>query len=713
MKQFLLLACAVFVLCLSGCGKSGQSTENRISTERLEQEISEFDEAALSQNEQEQSQETTQTEAELLPLSFPKISREDFPKIDGSTATLPISQALYCLATGADLEEAQRCISHSKTTEAYRSLQLSGGGDRGPSLVIAYAPDQKLLSETSDGTEPLLLKPIGRDALVFLTNVQNPVRSLTAAQLVGIYSGKLTNWKDCGGSDMQINAFQRPEQSGSQNLMEQLVMQGTPMAEAPQLQVFGEMGEILDALASYDNAEGSLGYSVYYYAKHMYERPQLRFMAVDGVFPSNETIRDGSYPYVSDFYAAIRADEPDSSAAHQLFDWLTSEDGQSLLDALGYAALSEQSRSMPEQISDMLQMPQAAGEEQRAEHASETGKLPLAEGEVLIGDGSLFIGEVGTVLFDSAFNQIGFLPGLLTVGTDPLFVQAEESPLVLRNMNAVSDGVAPRQIWRLRGNRLLFQESGTERLDRYGKNGYLVQTGHSFEEISPEDSAAVYRYYDWNGNLLLEGVAEAVFPRYYGITKEQQARFCEQYFLDRTETGGEELPVLTPSQRYAMIFPELLSRYGLGREEGPEVWYSWNDARPEEYIFKQEGKWYVHDADGQLLAAFDPATIRQELLECGQIPEEEQMIYGYLQPPYPLSENTALLLSGNSLQKLYAHFYQNGEEVRRTELFPQENGYIVCVGETFYLERTDNYLSVYALDGKLLKRFLGGWLQND
>ena len=713
MKQFLLLACAVFVLCLSGCGKSGKSTENRISTDRLEQEISEFDEAASSQDVQEQTQETKKAEAELLPLSFPKISRENFPKIDGSTATLPISQALYCLATGADLEEAQRCISHSKTTEAYRSLQLSGGVDRGPSLVIAYAPDQELLSETSDGTEPLLLKPIGRDALVFLTNVQNPVRSLTAAQLVGIYSGKLTNWKDCGGSNMQITAFQRPEQSGSQNLMEQLVMQGTPMAEAPQSQVFGEMGEILDALASYDNAEASLGYSVYYYAKHMYERPQLRFMAVDGVFPSNETIRDGSYPYVSDFYAAIRADEPADSAAHQLFDWLTSEDGQSLLDALGYAALSEQSRSMPEQISDMLQMPQAAGKEQRAEHASETGKLPLAEGEVLIGDGSLFIGEAGTVLFDSAFNQIGFLPGLLTVGTDPLFVQAEESPLVLRNMNAVSDGVAPRQIYRLRGNRLLFQESGTERLDRYGKNGYLVQTGHSFEEISPEDSAAVYRYYDWNGNLQLEGAAETVFPRYYGIPKEQQARFCEQYFPDRTETGGEELPVLTPSQRYAMIFPELLSRYGLSGEEGPEIWYSWNDARPEEYIFKQEGKWYVHDADGQLLAVFDPAKIRQELLECGQIPEEEQMIYGYLQPPYPLSENTALLLSGNSLQKLYVHFYQYGEEVRRAELFPRENGYIVCVGENFYLERTDNYLSVYALDGKLLKRFLGGWLQND
>lgn len=48
---------------------------------------------------------------------------------------------------------------------------------------------------------------------------------------------------------------------------------------------------------------------------------------VDGIMPSNSTIQDGSYPYVNDFYAVIRDDEPEDSPARLLFDWLTSEGG--------------------------------------------------------------------------------------------------------------------------------------------------------------------------------------------------------------------------------------------------------------------------------------------------------------------------------------------------------------------------------------------------
>ncbi len=97
---------------------------------------------------------------------------------------------------------------------------------------------------------------------------------------------------------------------GSQNLMEKLVMKGTAMAEAPQDFVVSEMGELIEKVSAYDNTGEALGYSVYYYAKNMYQKPELKFMAVDGVMPSSDTIRDGSYPYVSDFYAAVRKDEP-------------------------------------------------------------------------------------------------------------------------------------------------------------------------------------------------------------------------------------------------------------------------------------------------------------------------------------------------------------------------------------------------------------------
>lgn len=53
-----------------------------------------------------------------------------------------------------------------------------------------------------------------------------------------------------------------------------------------------------------------MGYSVYYYAKNMYSVPGLRLMAVDGVVPSEETIANGSYPFLNEFYAVIRKNEP-------------------------------------------------------------------------------------------------------------------------------------------------------------------------------------------------------------------------------------------------------------------------------------------------------------------------------------------------------------------------------------------------------------------
>lgn len=84
--------------------------------------------------------------------------------------------------------------------------------------------------------------------------------------------------------------------------MDKLVMQGVPMTEdGPRDMRVGEMGELLDMLASYNNVSNALGYSVYYYARNMYETPGLKFMAVDGVLPDSRSIRDGSYPYVNEF----------------------------------------------------------------------------------------------------------------------------------------------------------------------------------------------------------------------------------------------------------------------------------------------------------------------------------------------------------------------------------------------------------------------------
>ena len=78
--------------------------------------------------------------------------------------------------------------------------------------------------------------------------------------------------------------------------MEKLVMKDTAMAEAPSEFVVQEMGELLEEVSAYDNTGNAIGYSVYYYASNMYERPELKFMAVDGVMPDRSSIREGATP---------------------------------------------------------------------------------------------------------------------------------------------------------------------------------------------------------------------------------------------------------------------------------------------------------------------------------------------------------------------------------------------------------------------------------
>ena len=198
--------------------------------------------------------------------------------------------------------------------------------------------------EGSEGTKEKLddmgtefeYHPIGRDALVFIANENNPVQSLTSGQIKDIYTGKITNWSQVGGQDEEIIAFQRNPTSGSQTLMDKLVMQGTPMMEAPSEFTPAEMGSLIDGLAEYNNSGAAIGYSVYYYASLMYSRPGLKFLGADGTPPSNETIASGEYPYINEFFAVVRVDEPADSPARRLANWLRSADGQALVESCGY-----------------------------------------------------------------------------------------------------------------------------------------------------------------------------------------------------------------------------------------------------------------------------------------------------------------------------------------------------------------------------------------
>lgn len=331
-KGYVFLILLIISISLAGCKKETKDTNKtddpkgttatEISPTKAPGELGEVVELTPS----------PVTNIRSIAKSIPK---EDYPIVDGSTATIPLSEAVYRFATGATEKEAASAIIHTKTTESYYRLMKQEAD-----ILIVYEPSEEVKEYMETEGIHLQIKPIGKDALVFMANASNPVASLTHEQLIDIYSGKITNWSQVGGEDKELRAFQRPVNSGSQTLMQKLVMGEVPMVDGPEVTRFDAMSGILKAMVDFTNEGNTLGYSVFYYAKNMYQLPELKFMKVNGVEPSLQTIYDNSYPYVNEFYAVIREDEPVDSSAHKLFDWLTEEEGQSLVRSMGYVPIS-------------------------------------------------------------------------------------------------------------------------------------------------------------------------------------------------------------------------------------------------------------------------------------------------------------------------------------------------------------------------------------
>ncbi len=276
----------------------------------------------------------TMPEPEGKAFSF---TRENMPRMDGSTSLVPLSQAAASLLLGESREAVEDLVRFNRTSQSYRNLMWDQCD-----ILIASVPSADVYTELDYNNFRYEMAPIATDALIFVVNEGNSVDSLTTEQIIGIYTGEITNWSEVGGADEPIAAFQRNSGAGSQALMEKLVMGDTPMMTPPTELMAGSMGELMEYVKSYDNSAGAIGYSVYYYANDMRMAEGLKIIAVDGVEPTDENIRDGVYPHLSNYYTVIGADEAEDSPARIMFEWLQSAEGQRLVQSEGYVPVKSE-----------------------------------------------------------------------------------------------------------------------------------------------------------------------------------------------------------------------------------------------------------------------------------------------------------------------------------------------------------------------------------
>ncbi len=271
----------------------------------------------------------SEAEEFVLPDNFPELLSELWVRIDGSTATIPLTTALH-----SHFEGTGKPPRHNTTEDAYNNLF----GNRAD-LIFVTCPSENELAEAKEEGIELEVIPIVKDALVFLVNHENPVDGISKEQLRDIYSGKITNWSTLGGLDETIVPYQRTPNSGSQTLLLKLVMGELEPMDPPGEWLAASMGSLVEVVSNYDNSRDAIGYSVFYYVNNMYGNSSFKLLDVDGVTPSRDTISGGEYPLEDYYYAVIRKDTPDDSTARMLIDWLLTEEGQIIATQAGYIPL--------------------------------------------------------------------------------------------------------------------------------------------------------------------------------------------------------------------------------------------------------------------------------------------------------------------------------------------------------------------------------------
>ncbi len=129
---------------------------------------------------------------------------ENYPRVDGSTANMPMMASIRASFLNESKDEAENNTSVTTTDYAWRNL-VEGNAD----LLLVYEPSEETKKIIENSGVKLKITPIGVDALVFIVNEDNVIENLSTEQIRDIYTNKITNWKELGGEDKKIEAYQR------------------------------------------------------------------------------------------------------------------------------------------------------------------------------------------------------------------------------------------------------------------------------------------------------------------------------------------------------------------------------------------------------------------------------------------------------------------------------------------------------------------------
>ncbi len=166
------------------------------------------------------------------------------------------------------------------------------------------------------------------DGIAVIVHPDNPVSDLSVETIAKIYTGEITNWSEAGGSDGEIVLIGREAGSGTRDGFESIT--GTEDA-CQYRQELTSTGDVITTVAGNPNAIG--------YASLASVKDSVKALSVDGVAPTEDTVKDGSYTIQRPFMLITKEGTDLSPAAQAFFDYATSAEAAPIIADAGAVAV--------------------------------------------------------------------------------------------------------------------------------------------------------------------------------------------------------------------------------------------------------------------------------------------------------------------------------------------------------------------------------------
>ena len=267
------------------------------------------------------------TAAAAIGLGLQPAMAQNKIVIDGSTTVGPISKAFadYYAENHPDVNIT---ISESGSGNGVKSLMNKACDIANMSRFMKPAEFKSCVEK---GIMPVA-HVVAFDGLAVIVNPQNKISALTLDQIAGIYTGKITNWKEVGGDDAQIIIVSRDTNSGTYETFNELVMHKNPVGK--NAEYVGSNGQARSRVNSTKNAIAYVGLG--------FADNTVKTLSIDGIIPDAKSVGSGKYPIARPLFMFTNGYPKMGGNVYEFVTLCLSKEGRAIIKELGFIPVCEE-----------------------------------------------------------------------------------------------------------------------------------------------------------------------------------------------------------------------------------------------------------------------------------------------------------------------------------------------------------------------------------